>query len=106
MEEVSISQEKEEKAKLFLLQQEIIKQKEKLEELIERDKKENRIVQELNKGKKELAKLEKELVIYQQKEIDLNKAAEIKYSAIPLLKEKIKKLEEEVSKNILKRYFV
>lgn len=106
MEEVAASQEKEAKAKLFLLQQEISEQKKKLSELIEQDEKENRAIQELNKTKKELAQAEKSLTIYQQKEIDLNKAAEIKYSIIPLLKEKTRRLEEEASKNILKRYFV
>ena len=103
MEEVSTSKDKEES--INNLQQEIAKQEKKLRELIEQDKKENSIIQELNKARRELIQAEKDLVIYQQKEIDLNKAAEKKYSTIPMLKEKIIRLEEEVSQNMLKRYF-
>lgn len=95
-----------EKIDLFILEQEINQQRAKLKELIEKDQRESDIIQKLNDLKRELAQAEKELIIYQQKDIDLNKAAERKYSVIPLLKDKIKKMEEEVDKNKLKRYFV
>lgn len=106
MEESVLAQEKEKKSELFFLQQKIAKQKEKLAELIEQDWKESKLIQDLNKVKKELNQFEKELDNYQQKEIDLNKAAEIKHSTIPTLKDKIKRLEEETSHNILRKYFV
>jgi len=67
----------------FNLQQEIKKQRRKLEELLELDQKENKIIQELNQAKKALAKAERELIIYQQREVDLTKAAELMYSTVP-----------------------
>lgn len=106
MQEALLIREKENKVTLFSLQQQINKQKEKLIELMDQDQKENKIIQELNKAKRELAQAERELINYQQKEIDLNKVAEIKYSVIPPLNDKIKLLEEEASHNVLKRYFV
>ena len=77
--------EKEKKAEMvaFNLQQEIKKQRRKLEELLELDQKENKIIQELNQAKKSLAQAERELIIYQQREVDLTKAAELMYSTIP-----------------------
>ena len=77
--------EKEKKAEMvaFNLQQEIKKQRRKLEELLELDQKENKIIQELNQAKKALAQAERELIIYQQREVDLTKAAELMYSTIP-----------------------
>jgi ATP-dependent Clp protease ATP-binding subunit ClpB len=92
--------------KLFKLQQEIKKQQEKLKRLLDLDNKENKIIQELSLAKKELSQLERELVDYQQKDIDLAKVAELKYSNIPFQKEKVKKLEEEASHNILRKYFI
>jgi ATP-dependent Clp protease ATP-binding subunit ClpB len=77
-----------------------------LKELVEQDEKENKIIQELNKTKRELIQAEKELLNYQQKEIDLGKAARIKYSIIPVLKDKVGRLEGEASANTLKTYFV
>jgi len=109
MKEMSISQEKEKlPVELLIFSQErgIAKKREKLKELEEQDKRESRIVQELNEIKRELAQAEKELITYQQKEFDLNKAAEIKYATIPLLKDKVSRLEGEASKNTLKRYLV
>jgi len=79
----AIGKDKTNEFEVFNLQQEIKKQREKLEELLELDQKENKIIQELNNAKKELAHAERELIIYQQKEIDLTKAAELRYSAIP-----------------------
>jgi len=67
----------------FNLQQEIKNQRRKLEELLELDQKENKIIQELNQAKKVLAQAERELIIYQQREVDLTKAAELMYSTIP-----------------------
>jgi len=77
--------EKEKKAEMvaFNLQQEIKKKRRKLEELLELDQKENKIIQELNQAKKALAQAERELIIYQQREVDLTKAAELMYSTIP-----------------------
>jgi len=77
--------EKEKKTEMaaFNLQQEIKKQRRKLEELLELDQKENKIIQELNQAKKALAKAERELIIYQQREVDLTKAAELMYSTVP-----------------------
>jgi len=77
--------EKENKTEMvaFNLQQEIKKQRRKLEELLELDQKENKIIQELNQAKKVLAQAERELIIYQQREVDLTKAAELMYSTIP-----------------------
>jgi len=77
--------EKENKTEMvaFNLQQEIKKQRRKLEELLELDQKENKIIQELNQAKKALAQAERELIIYQQREVDLTKAAELMYSTIP-----------------------
>jgi len=77
--------EKEKKTEMaaFNLQQEIKKQRRKLEELLELDQKENKIIQELNQAKKALAQAERELIIYQQREVDLTKAAELRYSTIP-----------------------
>jgi ATP-dependent Clp protease ATP-binding subunit ClpB len=92
--------------KLFKLQQEIKKQQEELKRLLDLDNKENKIIQELSLAKKELSQLERELVDYQQKDIDLAKVAELKYSNIPFQKEKVKKLEEEASHNILRKYFI
>jgi len=67
----------------FNLQQEIKNQRRKLEELLELDQKENKIIQELNQAKKVLAQAERKLIIYQQREVDLTKAAELMYSTIP-----------------------
>jgi ATP-dependent Clp protease ATP-binding subunit ClpB len=106
MKEMSISGEQERKVELFVLRQEISECQEKLKELVERDEKENKIIQELNKTKRELIQAEKELLNYQQKEIDLDKAAKIKYSIIPVLKDKVGRLEGEASTNTLKTYFV
>jgi len=77
--------EKEKKAEMvaFNLQQEIKKQRRRLEKLLELDQKENKIIQELNQAKKVLAQAERELIIYQQREVDLTKAAELMYSTIP-----------------------
>jgi len=102
----AIRKDKKNELEAFNLQQEIKKQRDKLEELLELDQKENKIIQELNHAKKELAQAERELVIYQQKEIDLTKAAELRYSVIPSQRERIKKLEEEASHNILRKYFI
>ncbi|WNE40561.1 MAG: Chaperone protein ClpB [Mycoplasmataceae bacterium] len=92
--------------KLFKLQQEIKKQQEELKKLLDLDNKENKIIQELSLVKKELSQSERELINYQQKDIDLAKVAELKYSDIPFRKEKIKKLEEEASHNVLRKYFI
>jgi ATP-dependent Clp protease ATP-binding subunit ClpB len=102
----AIGKDKKNELEVFNLQQEIKKQREKSEELLELDQKENKIIQELNHSKKELAQAERELVIYQQKEIDLTKAAELRYSIIPSQRERIKKLEEETSHNVLRKYFI
>ena len=79
----SVGKEKKNEPEAFNLQQEIKKQREKLEELLELDQKEGKIIQELNYAKKQLAQAERELVICQQKEIDLTKAAELRYHSIP-----------------------
>src|SRR3954468_16472813 len=102
----ALREEKKDEIKEFSLQQAIKNQRKKLEELLELDKKENKIIQELNKAKRELAQVEKELVIYEEKEIDFTKAAERRYSTIPVLKEKVKQLEEEASDNVLRKYFI
>ncbi|CAG8561336.1 8326_t:CDS:1, partial [Paraglomus occultum] len=102
----AVEKDKKNEPEAFNLQQEIKKQREKLEELLELDRKESKIIQELNHTKKELAQAEREFVIYQQKEIDLAKAAELRYHAIPSQKERIKKLEEEASRNVLRKYFI
>jgi hypothetical protein len=78
-----VEKDKENEPEAFNLQQEIKKQREKLEELLELDRKESKIIQELNYAKKQLAQTERELVICQQKEIDLTKAAELRYHVIP-----------------------
>ena len=100
--------EKEKKTEMaaFNLQQEIKKQRRKLEELLELDQKENKIIQELNQAKKALAKAERELIIYQQREVDLTKAAELMYSTVPHWKEKVKELEKEAIHNVLRKYFI
>ena len=90
--------EKEDEAKIFVLQQEIKQQKRELSELVEQDKEESRIIQEVNEAKRELSQAEKELVVYQQKEIDLTKAAERRYATIPSLKQKIQQLEEKAKR--------
>lgn len=101
-----IKEEKEHEVEIFTLQQKIKKQQEKLNELLELDRKENEIIQKLNQTKKELVQIEKELIFYQQKEIDFNKAAELKYSAVPTCKKKIEELEKKAEGNILKKYFI
>ncbi|RIB05521.1 hypothetical protein C2G38_2219451 [Gigaspora rosea] len=80
----ALEKEKDQETEIFNLEQEIKKQRTKLDELLELDHQENQIIQELNQAKKELAQAERELVIYQQKEIDLTKAAELRYSTIPV----------------------
>ncbi|CAG8550694.1 5520_t:CDS:1 [Paraglomus occultum] len=106
MKEMSISKEEEKPTELFVLRQKISEYRRKLKELIEQDEKENRIVQELNKVKRELIQAEKQKISYQQKEIDLTKAAELEHFIIPVLKSKINRLEGEVSTNTLKKYLV
>jgi ATP-dependent Clp protease ATP-binding subunit ClpB len=102
----ALREEEKDEIKEFSLQQEIKKQRKKLEELLELDRKENKIIQELNQAKRELAQVEKELVIYEEKEIDFTKAAERRYSTLPSLKEKVKQLEAEASNNVLRKYFI
>ncbi|CAG8540859.1 16773_t:CDS:1, partial [Gigaspora rosea] len=80
----ALEKEKDQETEIFNLEQEIKKQWIKLDELLELDHQENQIIQELNQAKKELAQAEQELVIYQQKEIDLTKVAELRYSTIPV----------------------
>ncbi|WNE40309.1 MAG: Chaperone protein ClpB [Mycoplasmataceae bacterium] len=101
-----LKEEEKDGIKLFKLQQEIKKQQEELKRLIELDNKENKIIQELSLVKKEMSQTERELTNYQQNNIDLAKAAELKYSTIPFQKKEIERLEEEVSHNILKKYFI
>ncbi|CAG8837352.1 32810_t:CDS:2, partial [Racocetra persica] len=55
---------------------------------------------------KELAQAERELVIYQQKEIDLTKAAELRYSTIPTNQAKVRELESRARSNVLRKYFI
>ncbi|CAI2161603.1 17150_t:CDS:1 [Funneliformis geosporum] len=104
--EVSISKEQEKQVELLIIRQKISECREKLKKLVEQDEKENRIIQELNKAKREMLQAEKSLINYQQKEIDLTKAAEFKYSIIPILKSKVDRLEAEASTNTFKRHFV
>ncbi|CAJ0869045.1 11254_t:CDS:2 [Entrophospora sp. SA101] len=99
-------EERRNEVEIFSLQLEIKKQQGKLEELLELDKKENKIIQELNQAKKSLAQAERESVTYQHEEIDLTKAAELRYSIIPHCKEKVAKLEEEAKNNVLRKYFI
>lgn len=98
--------EEKDEIKLFKFQQEIKKQQEELKRLLELDNKENKIIQALSLAKKEMAQSERELFNYQQNDIDLAKVAELKYSTIPFQREKVKKLEEEASHNILRKYFI
>src|SRR2546423_78616 len=90
--EVSISKEQEKQVELLIIRQKISECREKLKKLVEQDEKENKIIQELNKAKREMLQAEKALINYQQKEIDLTKAAEFKYSIIPILKSKVDRL--------------
>lgn len=106
MKEVSISKEGEKQIELLALRQEIFECRQKLRELLNQDEKESGIIKELNRAKEELIQAEKDLTNYQQKEVDLTKAAEIKYSIIPVLKSKIDRLESEAGENTFKRYFV
>ncbi|CFW92783.1 ATP-dependent Clp protease (class III stress gene) [endosymbiont DhMRE of Dentiscutata heterogama] len=102
----ALKKEKGQETEVFNLEQEIKKQRAKLGELLELDHQENQIIQELNRAKKELAQAERELVIYQQKEIDLTKAAELKYSTIPANQAKVNELETRARHNILRKYFI
>ncbi|CAG8811036.1 33393_t:CDS:1, partial [Racocetra persica] len=102
----ALKKEKDQETEVFNLEQEIKKQRAKLSELLELDHQENQIIQELNRAKKELAQAERELVIYQQKEIDLTKAAELKYSTIPANQAKVNELETRARHNILRKYFI
>ena len=106
MKEASMVQEENKKVEMFSLQQKIAKKKERLERLIEQNENENKIIQGLNKAKRDLTQAEKELATYRQKGVELSKASEIRYSTIPLLKNKVKELEEAASRNVLKKYFV
>src|SRR5437588_3255875 len=90
--------EKKDEVEVFNLQQAIKKQQREFEELLELDKKENRIIQELNQAKKELAQAEKELIICQEGEkLNLDKASELMNLTIPSRKEKVKKIEKEAN---------
>ncbi|MEG7979098.1 MAG: ATP-dependent Clp protease ATP-binding subunit [Mollicutes bacterium UO1] len=102
----ALREEKQNEVKEFSLQQELKNQRKKLEELLELDKEENKIIQELNKVKRQLAHAERELITYQEKEIDFTRAAERRYATIPALKEKVKQLEQEASGNVLRKYFI
>ncbi|CAG8736896.1 12927_t:CDS:1, partial [Ambispora leptoticha] len=99
--------EKKDEVEVFNLQQEIKKQQREFVELLGLDQKENKIIQELNQAKKELAQAEKELIICQEGEkLDLDKASELMNLTIPSRKEKVKKIEKEANRNVLRKYFI
>ncbi|CAG8732362.1 16899_t:CDS:2, partial [Cetraspora pellucida] len=102
----ALEKEKGQEIEVFNLEQEIKKQRTKLDELLELDRQENQIIQDLNRAKKELAQAERELIIYQQKEIDLTKAAELRYSTIPTNQAKVRELESRARSNVLRKYFI
>lgn len=101
-----LKEEEKDEIKLFKFQQEIKKQQEELKRLLDLDNKENKIIQELSSAKKKIAETERELINYQQNDIDLAKVAELKYSTIPFQKKEIERLEEEASHNVLRKYFI
>jgi ATP-dependent Clp protease ATP-binding subunit ClpB len=74
--------------------------------LTQQDEKENAIIQELNKAKKDLAQAQKNLENYQQVILDYNKAGEIKYQLLPQLEAKIWDLEQVASQNTLRKYAI
>ncbi|RHZ35394.1 AAA family ATPase [endosymbiont GvMRE of Glomus versiforme] len=97
------------KAKEIILQQEIKDQKKKLEKLVKQNDQENMVIQKLSLTKKKLARTEEEMANFtsaSKKEFDLVKASKIRHFTIPMLKEGIKKLEEEASNNVLRKYFI
>src|SRR6266508_1975519 len=98
----ALRKEKDKEGENFPLQSEIKKYRKKLNELLEQDRKESKIIQELSITKRELNQAEKELVIYREREINLEKADERRNSTIPSLKNKIKILEEEANQNELR----
>ncbi|CAG8476740.1 881_t:CDS:1 [Ambispora leptoticha] len=106
MKEMVISKEEGKQTELLILRQEISKYRKKLKDLMEQDERESKIIQELNKAKREKVQAERELINCQQKEVDLTKAAKIKYSIFPIIESKIDRLEKEAGTNTLRRYFV
>jgi hypothetical protein len=81
---VTVGKEKRNEIEVFNIQQEIKKQRTKLEELLEADKREVEIIQKLKQAKKELAQAQKELNVYLQKKAVLdNRAGELMNLTIP-----------------------
>jgi ATP-dependent Clp protease ATP-binding subunit ClpB len=103
---VAIRAEKENEIEIFNLQQEIKRERKKIEGLLEQDQQESKIIQKLNQAKRELNQVEKQLVVYEEKEIDFIKAAELRNFVIPSLKRDITKLEAEAVHNELRKYFI
>jgi ATP-dependent Clp protease ATP-binding subunit ClpB len=101
-----VREEKQSEADIFSIQQEIKRKREQLEELLEQDQQESEVVQKLNMVKRELIQAEKELVVYEEREIDFAKAAERRNSIIPSLKKKIAELEAKATNNELRKHFV
>ncbi|MCE8163913.1 MAG: AAA family ATPase [Candidatus Moeniiplasma glomeromycotorum] len=91
---------------LFNLEQESKKWGRKLSELLEQDQHESQTVQELSAAKRKLTQAKKELLFYEEREINLEKAAEWRNFVIPSLQKKIKELEEGASHNMLRKYFI
>jgi ATP-dependent Clp protease ATP-binding subunit ClpB len=102
----ALRKEKDEERDIFFLQHEIKKYQEKLNKLLEQDQKERKVIQDLSITKRELNQAKKELIIYKEREIDLEKADERRNYILPSLKKKIEELEEEASKNELREYFI
>src|SRR5581483_6612290 len=102
----ALRKEKDEDRDIFFLQYEIKKYQEKLNKLLEQDRKESKVIQDLSIAKRELNQAKKELIIYKEREIDLEKADERRNYIVPSLKKKIGTLEEEASKNELRQYFI
>jgi len=81
---VTAEKEKKDEIEVFNFKQKIKKQRTKLEELLEADKREMEVIQELKQAKKELAKAEKELNIYLQNKAVLdNRAGELMNLTVP-----------------------
>ena len=103
----ALRKEKGEEGEVFILQHEIKKCREKLNKLLEQDREESKIIQDLSLAKKELNKAKKELIVYSEgREIDLEKADERRNYIIPSLKKKIETLEEKANENELREYFI
>jgi len=85
------------KQKITKLKKELAENKEKLRDLKASWQRQKEIVDQIRQAKENLDKLKEEAKIA-ERELDLNRAAELKYGQIPQIQEKIKTLEKKWQK--------